>query len=148
MRARPVRRRPRSSTGCFSCLGWRTAVAAPARTVSATEVVERRPDGQVRRYVDLPEALHATADEHGPREWRIHFHVPLFREELGVFQSTQPYLRELIGLLKGGSAGQHWEVETYTWDVLPEEFRAGGVVTAVAREMQWVIDQMREARTA
>lgn len=110
------------------------------------QVVERRPDGQVRRYVDLPEALHATEDEHGPREWRIHFHVPLFREELGVFQSTQPYLRELIGLLQGGSARQHWEVETYTWDVLPEEFRAGGVVTAVAREMQWVIDQMREAR--
>lgn len=111
------------------------------------QVVERRPDGGIRRFLDLPDALDKAASEPGPREWRIHFHVPLFREELGPFQSTQPYLRELIALLHGGSAGQHWEVETYTWDVLPPEFRGEGVVTAVARELGWVAEEMRAARS-
>jgi feruloyl esterase len=45
MRARLALRRPRISTGCFSCPGWRTAVAARARTVSATRALERRPAG-------------------------------------------------------------------------------------------------------
>lgn len=111
------------------------------------QVVERRADGELRRYLDLPEALRAAAADGGAREWRIHFHVPLFREQLGAFQSTQPYLRELIELLDGGSSDQHWEVETYTWDVLPEEFRSEGVVTAVAREIDWVANRMREARS-
>ena len=110
------------------------------------QVVERRPDGRLRRFLDLPEALRAGAEEGGPREWRIHFHVPLFREELGVFQSTQPYLRELIAILKGGAPDQHWEVETYTWDVLPPEFRGEGVIAAVTRELGWVAEQMRAAR--
>ena len=51
MRARLALRRPRISTGCFSCPEWRTAVAAPARTVSATEAVERRPAGDPERDI-------------------------------------------------------------------------------------------------
>jgi sugar phosphate isomerase/epimerase len=109
------------------------------------QVVERGRGGALRRYLDLPEALRASADDPTRREWRIHFHVPLFREQLGPFQSTQFYLRELIGLLRGKSAGAHWEVETYTWDVLPPEFRGEGVVTAVARELRWVIEQLQVA---
>ena len=42
MRGRPALRRPRISTGCFSCPEWRTAAAARARTVSATVAVPRR----------------------------------------------------------------------------------------------------------
>ena len=124
----------------------RESLAGFADPVYLHQVVERRPDGSLRRFLDLPQALDATAGDRGPREWRIHFHVPLFRSELGPFRSTQGYLKELIGLLDGGDGEQHWEVETYTWDVLPEEYRAGGVVADVARELQWVIDEMRAAR--
>jgi sugar phosphate isomerase/epimerase len=105
------------------------------------QVVERSSRG-IRRYLDLPEALRAAASDPLPREWRIHFHVPLFREQLGAFQSTQPYLVELIDLLKSEPRDAHWEVETYTWDVLPEEHRAGGVVAAVVRELGWVVEQV------
>jgi hypothetical protein len=34
------------------------------------------------------------------------------------------------------------EVETYTWDVLPETYRNAGVSTAIARELSWVRDQL------
>ena len=67
-----------------------------AEGVYLHQVVERR-DGRLTRYLDLPEALEAVArDGGGPREWRIHFHVPLFREELGRFASTQDYLRGVL----------------------------------------------------
>lgn len=105
------------------------------------QVVEQSERG-IRRYLDLPEALRAAETDPLPREWRIHFHVPLFREQLGAFQSTQRHLGELIDLLKAQGRGGHWEVETYTWDVLPEEHRAGGVISAVARELRWVIDRV------
>lgn len=36
----------------------------------------------------------------------------------------------------------HLEVETYTWDVLPPEFRAGGMDDAIAREIAWVRDRL------
>lgn len=124
----------------------REELAGFADPVYLHQVVERRRSGELRRFLDLPEALEAAAGDAEPREWRIHFHVPLFRSELGSFRSTQGYVKELIRLLEGGDSEQHWEVETYTWDVLPEEFRAEGVVAAVARELGWVIDEMRAAR--
>ena len=113
-----------------------------AEGVYLHQVVERR-DGQLVRYLDLPEALEAAArDGGGAREWRIHFHVPLFREELGRFASTQDYLREVLGLLRREAHTAHLEVETYTWDVLPEAYRREDIAAAVARELCWVLDQL------
>jgi hypothetical protein len=113
-----------------------------AEGVYLHQVVERR-DGRLVRYLDLPEALDAAQrDGAGPREWRIHFHVPLFREELGRFASTQDYLRGVLGLLRQEAHAPHLEVETYTWDVLPEAFRREDIASAVARELRWVLDEL------
>lgn len=126
--------------------GDRALVAALrpfAEGVYLHQVVERR-DGQLVRYLDLPEALEAAArDGRGVREWRIHFHVPLFREELGPFASTQDYLRGVLDLLRREAHTPHLEVETYTWDVLPEAFRREDIAVAVARELQWVLGVLR-----
>jgi sugar phosphate isomerase/epimerase len=113
-----------------------------AEGVYLHQVVERR-DGTLTRFADLPEAL-ATVNPRGgePREWRIHFHVPLFRAELGRFANTQDYLGEVLGLLRQDAHAPHLEVETYTWDVLPEEYRREDIVTAVARELRWVLDRL------
>src|SRR5207302_343377 len=64
------------------------------------------------------------------------------RAGLGRFLNTQGYLRELLARLRRETPCRHLEVETYTWDVLPEEYRREGIVDAVAREMRWVIDRM------
>jgi hypothetical protein len=93
-----------------------------------------------RRWLDLPDALaHGAGPDPAGAAWRIHFHVPLFREELGPFRSTQRYLRELLALVaaRPPAARPHLEVETYTWDVLPPEHRAEPVVDAIARELAW-----------
>jgi hypothetical protein len=39
----------------------------------------------------------------------------------------------------------HLEVETYTWDVLPERFRDVPIEEAVARELRFVTDTLRSA---
>jgi sugar phosphate isomerase/epimerase len=114
-----------------------------AEGVYLHQVVERREDGKLTRYLDLPEALDAIAAAGPePREWRIHFHVPLFRRELGPFLNTQDYLAEVLGLLAAEPHSPHLEVETYTWDVLPPEHRREDIVTAVAREMEWVLARL------
>jgi sugar phosphate isomerase/epimerase len=114
-----------------------------AEGVYLHQVVERDGDGKLRRYLDLPEALDGLASA-GPesREWRIHFHVPLFRRELGPFLNTQDYLAEVLRLLAAEAHSPHLEVETYTWDVLPPEHRREDIVTAVTRELEWVTAQL------
>jgi len=69
--------------------------------------------------------------------------VPIFRAELGTFASTQPFLDELLALHRAQPVSSHLEVETYTWDVLPAEFRDQPIADAVARELHWVIERIR-----
>ncbi|WP_437968889.1 metabolite traffic protein EboE [Sorangium sp. So ce260] len=111
------------------------------------QVVERRGGeggGELVRYLDLPEALSALegAGAARPEEWRIHFHMPIFRGFEGALATTQPELAALLSHLREAPATQHLEVETYTWDVLPEDQRRGGLVEAVARELRWVAERM------
>lgn len=110
------------------------------------QVVERRARKLIR-YDDLPPALQAIggAQGHGApdREWRVHFHVPLFLRRLGSFENTQPFLTRLLQLQAERAPTTHLEIETYTWDVLPEEYRGMSVVDAVTSEMQWVLEALR-----
>jgi hypothetical protein len=100
------------------------------------QVVEKRGD-QFSRYLDLPEAFAAAADSSNG-EWRIHFHVPVFLEQLPGLGTTQYFLREILQLHRSRPLSTHLEVETYTWDVLPPEHRNVTVAGAIARELQWV----------
>jgi len=109
-------------------------------------------DESLKRFDDLGQALAyagheasnpATAcpgdDASGVRCWRVHFHMPVFLETLPECLSTQAFLRAFLPLVP-----EHvpLEVETYTFDVLPEELRAGGVVDCIVREIEWVEGQL------
>jgi sugar phosphate isomerase/epimerase len=117
------------------------ALRAFADDVYLHQVVERS-GARMVRYLDLPAALAAAAREPRRRDWRIHFHVPLFREQLGRFASTQPDLRELLALVRTAPPTRHLEVETYTWDVLPVEYRRESIDEAIARELAWVVGEL------
>ena len=119
----------------------RSALGQFADDVYLHQVVERGPAG-LRHWVDLPQALAAAIDHREAREWRIHFHVPLFRAELGAIRSTQPWVAELLRTLAARGYGGHLEVETYTWAVLPAAYRGEPVATAVARELAWTMEQL------
>lgn len=104
------------------------------------QVVERR-RGVLIRYRDLPEAVKAASGDMGSAEWRIHCHVPLSRERLAPFMSTQAFVRTLMTMLREEPVSPHLEIETYTWSVLPQEYRDENIVASVVREMQWILDQ-------
>lgn len=101
------------------------------------QVVQQGPAG-LSRFADLPEAFASLQGATADREWRVHFHVPIFLDRLGPFASTQPFIREVLAIQRARPVSAHLEVETYTWDVLPEAFRSGAVDEAVARELAWV----------
>lgn len=101
------------------------------------QVVQQGPGG-LTRFADLPQALASLQGPTPGLEWRVHFHVPIFLERLEPFGSTQPFIREVLALHRVQAVSAHLEVETYTWGVLPEPFRAGPLDAAVARELAWV----------
>jgi len=109
------------------------------------QVVEQSAAG-LRRFVDLPEALGASALTAagaqapawpGKNEWRIHFHVPVFLRTMGDLETTQPDLETVLDLVKTRADSPCLEVETYTWDVLPPEYRTAEMSAAIARELAW-----------
>ena len=100
-------------------------------------------EGKLHRFLDLPQAF-AEAPLHDA-EWRVHFHVPIFLRELGVFESTQADLVPLLSELATVQDCPHLEVETYTWDVLPEAFRNVPIEAAIARELDFVQDTLAAA---
>ncbi len=103
--------------------------------------VVARQNGRLRRFLDLPQAIEAAADRDAA-EWRIHFHVPIFLADLVDFSTTQDFLREILALHLERPIAPHLEVETYTWDVLPERYRDVEVSAAIARELNWVKDRL------
>lgn len=105
------------------------------------QVVERNGAG-LARYVDLPEAFAAADGKQGDKEWRVHFHVPIFLDDLGRFSTTQDFIRDMLARQRAAPVTRHLEVETYTWDVLPPDYRNVDVDAAIVRELQWVRGQL------
>ena len=106
------------------------------------QVIENR-NGDITRYSDLGLAFAAleTASGTEDREWRVHYHIPLFLDDLGPFSSTQSFVRDALALHREEPISQHLEVETYTWGVLPARYRTTSLAPAIARELQWVRQQ-------
>lgn len=106
------------------------------------QVVARTKSGELKRYPDLPEALE-DAGNPNVEEWRSHFHVPLFVEDYGVLQSTQQDIATVLRLQKQAAFTHHLEVETYTWEVLPEGLKVP-IDESIVREISWVIGELRK----
>jgi len=112
-----------------------------ADTVYLTQTVERRGD-RITRFLNLEDAFAAYERDPGPREWRIHFHVPVFLEDLGEFRTTRFAIEDALRFHKKNKLSPHLEIETYTWDVLPEHLKTGDIVDYVEMELNWVRGQL------
>lgn len=104
------------------------------------QVVARQADGSLKRYPDLPQAL-LDAGNASTEEWRSHFHVPLFIHDYGLLQSTQADIRTVLSIQCKHPFTNHLEVETYTWEVLPEGLKVQ-LSESIIREVEWVKDYM------
>jgi len=97
--------------------------------------------------MDIPEAVEQL-DRSVP--WRVHFHVPVHRERLDRFSTTSP---SIVPALKAAVAAPgplpHLEVETYTWNVLPEVERPrtdGELIDGLAAELRWAAEVIRRMK--
>ncbi len=105
--------------------------------------VRERHDGEVVRFPDLNDALDAAAAPVS-RQWRIHFHVPLFASEYDGLGSTQPHVAAAIAHARATGVTRHLEIETYTWDVLPAGLKID-LLESIAREYEWVLGMVSGA---
>lgn len=105
------------------------------------QVVGRYSNGILNMYPDLPVALEKLAEAEED-EWRIHFHVPVFLDNYGTFSSTQSDIVTVLKEIKDNPAiTKHLEVETYTWEVLPEDTKLS-LGESISRELGWVITNL------
>jgi sugar phosphate isomerase/epimerase len=87
---------------------------------------------------DLDQAL--AGGLAGDAPWRVHFHVPVHADPAGSLSSTRDELRATLRALMAGPhpVTRHVEVETYTWQVLPQPPNSElELVDGLARELDW-----------
>ena len=102
----------------------------------------RCPQSGSRFHEDLSVAIENEKVPSG--EWRVHFHVPIFADRLGEIETTQNEIDSFLTAIKDhGTRVEHFEVETYAWNVLPHEHRgiAGDIASGIAEEMRWFADR-------
>jgi sugar phosphate isomerase/epimerase len=112
-----------------------------AKTIYLTQTVEMK-NGKLTRFLNLEDAFSAWEKDPGPREWRTHFHVPVFLDDLGPFRTTRFAIEDALRFHKQKPLSRQLEIETYTWDVLPENLKSGDIVDYVCRELEWVRGQL------
>ncbi|MEO8075990.1 MAG: xylose isomerase, partial [Acidobacteriota bacterium] len=96
-----------------------------------------RQHGGLHHFADLDEAIAGAAAMPGA-EWRIHFHVPLFTADYDGLGSTQEYVRTILGIGARTRFTRHFEIETYTWEVLPAGLKID-LLDSIGREYEWVL---------
>jgi hypothetical protein len=113
-----------------------------AKTVYLSQTVEKK-NGKITKFLNLEDAFAAWQKDPGPREWRTHFHVPVFLDDLGgKFGTTRFALEAALKMHKEKPLSGQLEIETYTWDVLPDHLKTGDIVDYVCREIEWVRGQL------
>lgn len=137
----------------------------PAARAALADYVEERylhqtfarsADGPLLSVPDLTRALAlAPSDDwRAARPWRIHFHVPVDRAQLGPLCTTRPILVAALRAVDRLPAAPHLEVETYTWGVLPGRPAASANVELVTgleaelRSAQEILTSIRDSSAA
>ena len=92
----------------------------------------------ITRFVDLPDFLNA-GEVPGAVEARVHFHIPLDSEPSPPLRSTRRDVEAVLAWRRENpDACQHYEIETYTWGVLPDGLQRP-VEEQIAGEYAWVL---------
>lgn len=114
------------------------------------QVAGRDGSGSVTVWDDLSPFLAAVrAGETGDLiEARVHFHVPVFADPEGEVGTTRSHLEGLLASVPEDDLVTHLEIETYTFDVIPEDARArlGGddLSALLANEIGWTLETVKQ----
>lgn len=115
------------------------------------QVIAQREDGSLERFADLPLFLSSVdSGKTNPADFteaRVHFHIPLDSQPAAPLRSTHTHVAETLGwCAKNPTACSHFEIETYTWGVFPENLQRP-VEEQIAAEYHWVLEKLRKPTT-
>ena len=107
---------------------------------TSTDAVSGNQDLLLRigsRTVDLTDDMALAPPDQfaSAREWRVHYHVPVNAESLGPLQTTRSDLKKALAAVAALDYAPHLEIETYTWEVLPDG-RQTSLVDGLTEEVQ------------
>ena len=110
------------------------------------QVIGKLNNGGIVRYKDLPDAIYDfDSDLNDYSEWRVHFHIPLHASPGGIFDDTRDHIIDTLKVLAAEpQICQHIEMETYTWEVLPEAMQSNNVVDQLSLEYEWTLNSLRD----
>jgi len=107
------------------------------------QVLLRDDTGAITRFKDLPDFL-TSVRAASAAEGRVHFHIPLDAEPAPPLRSTRDHAREVLAWCADKpDACRHFEIETYTWGVLPATLQRP-VTEQIAGEYRWVLAQGKD----
>lgn len=109
------------------------------------QVLARAPGQPLQRYEDLPQALAARREgSDASQEWRVHFHIPLHSAPTTPLLSTSDHLLETLdAVAQNPRLCQHFEMETYTWAVLPKSLQSPDVAEQITKEYRWLLPELK-----
>lgn len=106
------------------------------------QVVIKNVDGSFYKFRDLPEALE-NFDDSKDSFWRIHYHLPIFEKNYDNLLTTNKEIQNVINFLKSFAITSCLEIETYTWEIIPEDLKLS-LTQSIIREYEWIIKQFNE----
>ena len=109
----------------------------------------RTPQG-VMHFDDLPEALAAARKDQDlwSHPWRVHFHLPIDATDMidpAWVTTTRDDMLTAYQHAIQHNLCHHFEVETYTWSVLPEAHRPSNdaeLASSIARELRFISERL------
>ncbi|MEJ2069202.1 MAG: metabolite traffic protein EboE [Syntrophobacterales bacterium] len=106
------------------------------------QVIAQSDGGAHRHYRDLAATLpqFSTVTD---RQWRIHFHMPLYVAGYEGLLTTQEETSEMLRVLKERNFCRHLELETYTWEVLPAALQMD-ILDSLEREYRWTLQVLNQ----
>jgi len=109
----------------------------------------RDENGCLQGVMDLPDAFDVKP-LHQQHPWRVHFHVPIQTNTLcgSTLGTTQGEIRSVLDFLAAHpDLHPHLEVETYTWQVLPEALRPHNdkqLIAGLTAELTWLERELQQ----
>ena len=112
------------------------------------QVIAKLQNGDLIRFKDLPDAIENFLKGNcNDDEWRVHFHIPLHASPDSLFDDTRDHIKDTLSVLSSDpEMCKHLEMETYTWEVLPNSMQSNSVVDQLSLEYDWTLNSLRELK--
>lgn len=104
------------------------------------QVLVKDETGRITRFTDIPEFFERIETHpNNYTEGRCHFHIPLYEQPTQPFGTTLDHAKDALAFLNSHPKYcPHFEIETYTWGVMPEQLLQP-IDQMIAEEYQWVL---------